>query len=137
MINVTKLKEELKRDEGIRLKPYVDTVGKTTIGVGRNLTDRGITQYEADVLLMNDINDAIHSLDMAFPFYKTLSENRQRALVNMMFNLGMERFMKFRGMLSAIRAGDFKLAAEEALDSKWEDQVGNRAIRIANMLENG
>jgi len=136
-MDLSKLKEELIRDEGLKLKPYKCSAGKTTIGVGRNLDDVGISEVEADMLLINDINDAIHSLDMAFPIWKTLSDARQRALVNMMFNLGMSKFMKFRNMLSAIRAGDFKLAAEEALASAWEDQVGNRAIRIATMLENG
>lgn len=136
-MDIAKLKEQLIKDEGLKLKPYKCSAGKTTIGIGRNLDDVGITKEEAETLCFNDIMDVIKDLDIALPMWKTLSENRQLALANMCFNLGITRLLGFKNMLNAIRAGDFKLAAQEALDSDWEKQVGNRAVRVATMLENG
>lgn len=135
MVNL--MKQELQRDEALRLRPYQDTLGKLTIGVGRNLSDVGITFEEADYLLTNDIANAMHALDTVIPTWKLFSENRQRALVNMMFNLGMHKFLEFKNMISYLKAGDFEKAAASALDSEWSKQVGSRANRIAAQIENG
>jgi len=137
MIDIAKMKQELRRDEGIRLKPYTDSVGKLTIGVGRNLTDNGISDLEADTMLLNDIFDVVNYADMAIPWYRNLSEVRQRAIINMGFNLGVNKLMDFRKMCKALRDKDYELAAEEALDSKWAKQVGKRAERIAEMFRKG
>ncbi len=136
-MNVTQLKQDLMRDEGCRLKPYTDTVGKVTIGVGRNLDDVGISSAEADMMLNNDIGNVISSLDMALPVWKGLSDARQRALANMCFNLGLHGLLDFKGMLDAIRAGEFDEAAKQCLNSKWATQVGGRAQRIAMLLSTG
>ncbi len=137
-INITKIKSELKRDEDFRGKPYHDTKGNLTIGYGRNLTDVGITEYEADFLLMNNISSTMIDLDMGFPHWRMLSEERQRAMVNMAFNLGLPRFLTFVKMLAALREGDFKKASDEALDSLWAKRdVGMRAVRIAEQILNG
>lgn len=125
------LKADLVRDEGLRLKPYRDTVGKLTIGVGRNLDDVGISDAEAGHLLGNDISGVLADLDRALPWWRGLSEARQRALANMCFNLGLTRLQGFKKMLAALEAGDWPAAAREALDSKWARQVGARATRIA------
>ena len=122
---------DLKRDEGLRLEPYNDSVDKLTIGYGRNLDDVGITEHEAEVLLQNDIGRARIDLDRALPWWRALSEASRRGLVNMCFNLGLPRLLTFKRMLAALEAGDGGLAADEALDSKWAAQVGNRAQRIA------
>ena len=122
---------DLKRDEGLRLKPYKDTVGKLTIGYGRNLDDRGISGHEAVVLLENDFLDALIETVRQFPWSRGLPVPQRRALVNMCFNLGLRRLSGFVKMLAALEAGDGELAAAEALDSKWAGQVGDRAERIA------
>lgn len=137
MTDLARLKDELIRDEGLRLKPYQDTVGKLTIGVGRNLEDRGLNRAEALYLLDNDIASAQMDLGRVLPEFPTFSDARQRALLNMVFNLGRARFSGFRKMIAAIRAGHWDLAAREALDSRWAEQVGIRADRIAAMLRNG
>lgn len=135
---VKKLVTELERDEGIRLKPYTDTVGKLTIGVGRNLDDVGISSQEARVLLVSDIRRATLDLDRALPWWEEkLSPNRQRALINMCFNLGLGRLLGFQKMLKALEEGRWQDAHDEALDSKWAVQVGKRANRIAEMFKNG
>lgn len=136
-MDVVALKKDLIRDEGAMSKPYIDTNRKTTIGVGRNLTDKGLSPGEVDMLLTNDINEVIASLDMALPCWKTLSEARQRALANMCFNMGLHGLLGFSGMLNAVRSGDFTTAAAAALDSAWAKQVGSRAQRIAALIATG
>lgn len=123
--------EDLKRDEGLRLKPYLDTVGKTTIGYGRNLDDVGISEPEAAILLDHDIRRSLAYLDRALPWWRGLPAPSQRGLTNMAFNLG-PRLLSFKLMLAALLAGDGSRAADEALDSKWAGQVGKeRSERIA------
>jgi lysozyme len=132
-----KLLEMLIRDEGVRLKPYRDTVGKLTIGVGRNLDDVGISKEEAYILLKNDLNKAATALFTAFPWVKVLSEARIAALINMAFNLGIGGLAGFKNFLKALKEENFSLAAKEMLDSKWAEQVGSRAYRLSVMIEKG
>ncbi len=136
-MNIEQMKTELVRDEGLRLKPYKDTVGKLTIGVGRNLDDVGITEEEAGYLLENDIGRAMADLDRNVPWWRSLSDARQRAMINMCFNLGWPRLSQFQNMLAALEAGDYERAAIEALDSRWARQVGSRAARVAAQIMEG
>lgn len=136
-IDIALFKQDLTRDECLKLKPYPDTRGKLTIGIGRNLDDDGISPAEADFLLTNDISGVIQSLDMAIPYWKNLSEPRQRAIANMAFNMGLHGLLGFRDMLAAIRAGDFNAASQAALNSEWAKQTGARAQRIAVLLATG
>lgn len=136
-MNLAQLKIDLKNDEGVKLRLYKDTTGHATIGCGRNLDDVGISNDESDLMLSNDIARVTRSLDIAFPFWRSLSDARQRAMANLCFNMGFAKLLGFRKMLDAIRAGDFDTAAKELLDSAYADQVGNRAVRIANMLQSG
>ena len=124
-------------DEGFRSKPYKDTVGKLTIGYGRNLEDRGITEREAYKLLKNDAYEVMTQLDKVFPWWSTLTASRQCAVANMGFNLGIKGLLKFKRMLKALEEKKYHTAAEEALDSKWAKQVGDRAERIANIIRWG
>lgn len=128
---------ELRRDEGVEPFPYTDTVGKLTIGVGRNLTDRGLSDDEIDYLLQNDIDLCIDDLNRGVPWWVTLSPARQRVLINMCFNLGWPRLRGFVRTLSAMRRGDFATAAEGMRLSLWAKQVGARAERLAQMMERG
>ena len=129
------LREDLKRDEGVRNYPYTDTEGILTIGVGRNLEDRGLSDDEIDVLLTNDLKWVIHDLDRNLPWWRDMPSGKQRALANMAFNLGYPRLSGFRKMLAALEAGDWNGAAAEALDSRWARQVGDRAHRIATLMK--
>lgn len=131
------LKADLRRDEDVKLKPYLCPAGKLTIGVGRNIEDRGISHDEADYLLENDIGVVMEDLDRALSWWRDLSYDRQRALANMCFNLGLPRLLKFKNMLAALKAGDFENAALEAIDSTWSRQVGPRADRIAKLFLEG
>lgn len=131
------LVRQLVAEEGLRLMPYVDTVGKTSIGVGRNLTDVGISQAEALMLLDGDIARAEAGLDQAFPWWREMSEVRQRVLCDMAFNMGLGTLRTFERTLSAMRRGDYAAAAVGMLASHWAEQVGRRARRLAQMMQTG
>lgn len=132
-MNFDAFKTDLKRDEGLSLKPYLDTVGKLTIGYGRNLDDNGVSEAEAEVLLANDMLGVLDVLDRELIWWRDLPETAQRGLANMAFNLGLPRLQGFVKMLDALASDEFHLAAKEALDSRWAGQVGNRATRIAEL----
>ncbi len=136
-MNRTRLKMQLVKHEGIQLKPYTDSVGKLTIGVGRNLTDIGITEDEAMTLLDHDILVAWHACQRVVLGFDALDEPRQHALLDMMVNLGETRFAAFKKMIAAIDARDFDRAADEMLDSKWAKQVDQRAETLATMMRTG
>ena len=131
------LKDMLIRHEGLRLHPYRDTVGKLTVGVGRNLDDLGITEDEALYLLTNDLDRCYCELDKALPWWRELNEARRAVLLNMCFNLGWPRLSGFKEMMLCLQAGSYARAASEALDSKWARQVGDRALRIAKLIREG
>lgn len=136
-MQINQIISDLERDEGVRLKPYLDTVGKTTIGIGRNLTDNGITAAEAKVLLQNDLFRVANELDRVAPWWREMSQVRQNALVNMAFNLGLPRLLTFKKMMVALENGNFEIAWAEAMGSKWAAQVGERANRIADSFIKG
>lgn len=136
-LDIATLMAELKRDEGVRLKPYRDTVGKLTIGVGRNLDDKGISLSEANILLVDDIEEVTAGLDAELPWWRDLDGVRQRVLVNMCFNVGIQKLLTFRNTLAATKAGDYLRASQQMLESKWATQVGPRATRLAAMMRDG
>ena len=137
LVNLQRLWEQLVHHEGLRLKPYRCSAGKLTIGVGRNLEDVGLTEEEALLLLGNDISRVITELDQNIPAFSSLDEIRKRVLVDMGFNLGISRLLKFHRMLAALEAGDWSQAAVEMMDSRWARQVGSRAERLKLMMETG
>jgi lysozyme len=124
-------------DEGLKLKPYHDTMGKLTIGIGRNLDDVGITKDEAMLLLEHDVDSAIKDCLALFSNFNQLTERRRAVLANMMFNLGKNRLAAFKNMRVRIAAGDYAGASKEMLNSLWAKQVGDRAVRLADMMRNG
>jgi len=126
--------DDLVRDEGLKLEIYKCTAGKLTIGVGRNIEDRGITTSEARLLLANDVDIISDELTTKFAWWVSMPEPAQRALANMAFNLGVPRLSQFKNMLAALEKGDYNLAAKEALNSNWAKQVGDRANRIAKVF---
>lgn len=132
-----KLIEQIKRHEGFRQFPYVDTVGKLTVGYGRNLEDKGITRDEAEVLLKSDLNSIEVVLHELAPWYVDLDEVRQDAILNMAFNMGVHGLFGFRRMIAALKIKDYQEVYNQALDSRWADQVGPRARELALQLKTG
>lgn len=131
-----KLQDQLLKHEGIRFSPYVDTVGKLTIGVGHNLTDKGLTKSQIMSILMDDMTDAVNFLNFEFDWFKSLDEPRQRALADLSFNMG-RKLLQFHNMLDALAHSDWTRAADELLNSTYAKQVGRRARDIAYMIRTG
>jgi lysozyme len=152
MIDMNEKIQRLVMHEGCRLKPYYCTKGKQTIGVGRNLDDnplteeekrvcgdweKGITKNAAFYLLRHDIERVEKECKKKIAFYELLDDERQYALLDMSFNLGIAGLLKFKKMLMAMACGYFEDAAKECLDSKYAKEVGQRAVRIANTIRTG
>ncbi len=133
-MNTHRLAQELIQDEGLRLKPYRCTAGRLTIGVGRNLDDRGLTEAEALLLLDNDIKSFWGQLVTSLPWVMQAPEAVQEVLVNLCFNLGLAGLLAFKQTLAQVQAGRYADAALELLRSKWAGQVGARAERLARKL---
>ena len=131
------VKAQLKIDESVKVKPYRDTVGKLTIGVGRNLDDVGLSPDEIGLLLENDIARAELACRRLIPAFGSLTEARQCAVVSMAFNLGEAGFSKFTNTLTSINHGQWRTAAAGMRASLWAKQVGARAERLAVMMEQG
>ncbi len=149
------LEQQLIRHEALRLKAYKCPAEKLTIGVGRNLDDVGltpselqmirqrksdwvfgddITEAEALAMLRNDIIRVRSELRTVVYGFDGLTPERQRALADMCFNLGLSRFSKFKKMLAAVEAGDFARASAEMKDSRWARQVGDKPGQRAHNL---
>ena len=134
---------ELRRDEGVRYSPYKDTVGIDTVGVGHNLKAKPLaltyplTDAEVDRILECDLDEVFAELDKHLPWWRDMSQARQRVLANMAFNLGVAGLLTFKNTLTEIQRGHYQIAADNMLKSKWAKQVGQRANRLAKMMVEG
>ena len=150
--------EKLIVAEGLRLQVYKDTLGIDTIGIGRNLEDRGITQQELDdldipsidhvyewgiteadavYLAENDVQIVEEELVRAHPCVNKLDAVRQLVVMDMAFNMGVPRLCKFKKMWAAIEGEDYHNAAKEMLDSRWAVQVKSRSTKLAHAMHHG
>jgi lysozyme len=136
-MNYSQLIQQLKRHEGLRLKPYTCTADKLTIGVGRNLEDVGISEEEAEMLLINDIERATNQLILKFPWTEDLDTARFQALINFTFNVGIGTVGKFVNAMALLKDGNYDMAADEFLNSRWAKQVGQRAVEVAEQIRTG
>ena len=133
---MSKLLDQLKRHEGYRKFPYSDSVGLLTVGIGRNLEHVGISEEEAEILLANDVEVARQAAS-TMDYYESLSDERKDAVVNLIFNMGLSRFLGFKKMNAALYIADYDLAAIELLDSKYAVQVGDRSRELASQIKTG
>ena len=126
---------DLERDEGIRTRPYVDSVGKHTIGVGHNLDDVPLSGRAVRLILEDDVATAIVRADQLFPWWRTAcGPTWSRVFLNLVFNMGPESLLTFHDFLQALRHGDGNEAADALLDSRYAKQTGMRAQRLAQLL---
>ena len=133
-------KEVLTLDEGKRHKPYADTKGLLTVGIGRNIDPNGglgLSDDEVDYLLENDIVRVIKELSSEYPWFKDLDDVRKDAIIDISFNLGATRLRGFKRALAAMDAADYKTASLEFLDSKWSRDVKGRSAELAHMIAIG
>jgi lysozyme len=129
--------DRLLQDEEYARIPYIDSQGKLTGAIGRNLTDVGISPQEARYMLNNDIAASVASANKVISNFNSLTFNQRIVVVCMIFNLGLPRFLTFKKMIAAILAGDNVEVAQQMLQSEWHDQVGDRAVRLANLWTEG
>jgi len=127
------LRKSIALHEGLSLTPYKCTEGYTTVGFGRNLDSRGISLAEAYVLLDNDIENCKREAER-FSWFDQLTGQRADVVVELIFNLGFRGLSKFKNMIKAIENEDWDTAAIEMLDSRWAEQVGERAVTLANKM---
>ena len=130
------IQELIAKHEGLRLEPYQDSVGVWTVGYGHNCQTKTISKYIAEMLLGEDIRDAFQDCQR-FHWFEDLDEVREAVVVDMLFNLGLPRFRKFKKFIGWMALGEYELASVEMLDSKWAKQVGKRAIELSHMMKLG
>ena len=156
--NAENFVNKLIAHEGLRLQVYKDTLGIDTIGIGRNLEDRGITKEELDwmdipsmdavyeygiteadamYLAKNDVQIVEEELVRAHPCVEELDAVRQLVLMDMAFNMGVPRLRKFQKMWNAVHEKKFDIAAKEMLDSRWAVQVKSRSTKLAHAMHHG
>lgn len=128
------LAKDLIRDEGVRTKPYRDSRGFLTIGVGHNLDSEGLCQAAVDAQLDHDIRTKAYPLYQSLPWLVEHPEPVQRALLNMAFNVGVHKLLTFKETLELIRLKQYAVAADHILRLPYASQVGSRASRIADLL---
>ena len=133
-MDMVRLRETITRHEGSRLQMYQDSLGIWTIGVGHNIQEKGISPKVMELMLDEDLEEAISELKRSVSFFSKMPQQVQEALVNLRFNMGIPRLMQFKKTLALLREGDFESAADELLDSRYAEQVGRRALEIADMI---
>ena len=147
-VNTGDLVSDLKRDEGVVLHTYKDSLGLKTIGTGHLVDKKGgiplrkiigedkdkISMEENDYILQYDIGRVSKDLYSRLPWLKDKPDNVQKSLVNMAFNLGVDGLLKFKNTLKSIKNDEYTNASRGMLNSKWAGQVGNRATRLASIV---
>jgi lysozyme len=132
---IIKLRKSLIAHEGLEHYPYVDSMGKITIGIGYNLSARGIDIEWINKQFNEDVSYFYKQL-CEFPWYHLLNEDRQIVLIDMAF-MGWKRFLEFETMLKALEKRDYDRAAREMLESRWASEVGDRAKQLAEGMRTG
>ena len=136
---MSKLIEMLKLHEGVRSKVYICSAGYETLGVGRYVSESGLglSADEIDYLLANDIARVKEELSDSYFWFNAMNDARKDALIDICFNLGLTKMRGFINAITAMSREQFDIAADEFLDSRWAEQVGNRAIRVTEMIRTG
>lgn len=137
-MNLDHFRHHLEWAEDRRNKAYLDNAKppRVTIGVGRNLSDKGLSDEEIDFLLDNDIADVLREC-AGLPYWMLLDDVRQLVVADCVFNLGMAGWRKFAKANTALADGDWDLAADEMKDSGWYKQVGRRAMKLVEAMRSG
>jgi len=143
-MNINKLREQLKIDEGVKYEIYKDHLGYPTFGIGHLITDNDpeydlpigtkISEERVNEVFNTDVKKFINETKKIFPDLDDKPENIQLVLVNMCFNLGAPRLSKFKKFIDAINNEQWIEAAVEMMDSRWANQVGPRAERLKQIV---
>ncbi len=139
-MNINKLREELKLDEGCKYEIYLDHLGLPTFGIGHlvlssdmehgQAVGTAVSEDRVNECFVKDVEVVLSECSQLYPRFNVLPEEAQLIIANMMFNMGRPRLSKFKGMKAAVDIGDYHRAAVEMVDSRWYQQVTNRADRL-------
>ena len=145
-MNLEKLREEIKYDEGSVNEIYLDHLGLATFGIGHLVTEwdeeygwevgTPVSEDRCNEVIDSDIQIVLSDCQHLYPDFNDLPEEVQRIIANMMFNMGRPRLSKFKGMKAGVDARDWNKAADEMVDSRWYRQVTNRAERLVERMRN-
>ena len=145
-MNLDKLREEIKYDEGSVNEIYLDHLGLATFGIGHLVTEwdeeygwevgTPVSEDRCNEVFDSDIQIVLADCEQLYPDFNELPEEVQRIIANMMFNMGRPRLSKFKGMKAGVDARDWNKAADEMVDSRWYRQVTNRAERLVERMRN-
>jgi len=143
-MNVEKLREQLKIDEGCVYEIYNDHLGYPTFGIGHLVRESDpengspigtkVSEDRVADAFDDDIEIVLSDCNKLYPDFEDLPEEAQQIIANMMFNLGRPRLSRFRGMKAGVDARDWNRAADEMVDSRWYAQVGRRAERLVDRM---
>jgi len=143
-MNKDKLREEIAEDEGCKYEIYLDHLGLPTCGIGHLITESDeehskpvgtvVEQERVKQLFALDMMVTIDECKVLYSDFDDLPEECQHVIANMMFNMGRPRLSKFKGMKAGCDARDWNKMADEMVDSRWHDQVPNRAKRLVKRI---
>ena len=143
-MNIEKLREELERDEGCVYNVYLDHLGYPTFGIGHLVLDSdpehglevgdAVSEDRVIEVFEQDVQSVLSDCNRLYEDFDDLPEEAQRVIANMMFNMGLTRLSKFKGMKRGVDTRDWHQAADEMVDSRWYRQVTNRADRLVERI---
>ena len=145
-MNIEQLRRELDEDEGCVYEIYLDHLGYPTFGIGHLVTKNDIEfgwsvgtdvdEYRVHEVFEEDVQTVLSDCKKLYHNFYDLPEEVQLIIANMMFNMGLTRLSKFKGMKRGIDDCDWQAAADEMVDSRWYRQVTNRAERLVKRMRN-
>ena len=145
-MDIEKLREEIKYDEGSVNEIYLDHLGLATFGICHLVTEwdeeygwevgTPVSEDRCNEVFDSDIQIVLSDCQHLYPDFNDLPEEVQRIIANMMFNMGRPRLSKFKGMKAGVDARDWNKAEDEMVDSRWYRQVTNRAERLVERMRN-
>ena len=145
-MNIEQLREELKIDEGVKYEIYLDHLGLPTCGIGHLIQSTDpehglevgtkVDEERVNELFDQDVEVTTNECRLLYNNFDDLPEEVQRIIANMMFNMGRPRLSRFHKMKQAVDSGDWSEAAAQMKDSRWYNQVTNRAQRLVDRMQN-
>ena len=144
-MDISKLKDQLIIDEGVKYETYLDHLSLKTCGIG-HLCREDEPEYDLELgaevsedrvteLFEQDIQSVIQDCKKVYDDWDKLPEEVKQIVANMMFNLGRPRYSKFRKHIQAVMDGNWQESANQMRQSRWHKQVTNRAERLCKRME--
>ena len=143
-MNIEEFKKEIEIDEGCKYEIYLDHLNLPTFGIGHLILDSDpesgeevgtpVSEDRVSECFNKDVHTVLSDCEKLYEDFSKLPEEVQRIIANMMFNMGYPRLSKFKGMKAGVDARDWQQAADEMVDSRWYNQVTNRAERLVKRM---